>query len=136
MSATRRNRFKNRMKESGGHNHLDFTWTGSNLSTGSGGFGRACQYRYYVPGLQNGPGADGGVRAVGQSIASHYSAGVYRPGTSIRWEPSVSFNTSGRVIVGFTDNPEAIETLTALAELANTGDSPAFDTYTVNGFAV
>lgn len=128
MSATRRSRMRTKTKEGGGHNRLDFTWTGGNVFD-EGATKRRCFYRYYVPGLQEGPGADGGARAVGMSIASHYSSGVFRPGTHIRWEPAVSFNTSGRVIVGFTDNPEAVETLSALANLADSGDASAYQSF-------
>lgn len=65
---------------------------------GLGGF-----RRHYVPGhgatLSN---------PYGPAIVSFYSTGVFKPGTTITYEPSVSFTTPGRVVCGFTDNPEVI----------------------------
>lgn len=55
------------------------------------------------------PGAGGFfVNAAGPAAVSYYSTGKFLPGTTARWEPSVSFTTSGRVFVAFTDNVEAI----------------------------
>jgi len=47
----------------------------------------------------------------GPAICSYYATGKFLPGTTVRWEPSVSFTTSGRVFVGFTDNPEVMEAM-------------------------
>ncbi len=52
---------------------------------------------------------------VGPTICSYYSTGTFLPGTKVRWEPSVSFTTTGRVYVGFTDNPEVMSAFIALA---------------------
>lgn len=75
----------------------------------SSAIGTAVYNRMYVPGnavaLNNGSGA---------SIVSFYSSGKFNQGTKIRWEPSVSFTTSGRIYVGFTDNPEIMATLNGL----------------------
>lgn len=51
------------------------------------------------------------VQSIGSEIVKRYSSCVFRPGTKIRWEPSCSFNTSGRIYVGFTDNPETASTI-------------------------
>jgi len=51
---------------------------------------------------------------VGPTICSYYSTGKFLPGTKIRWEPSVSFTTPGRVYVGFTDNPEVMSAFISL----------------------
>lgn len=62
------------------------------------------------------PGFGGGLNnTVGPTIVSYYSTAKFTSSTKTRWEPSVSFNTSGRVYVGFTDNPEAIASLYSLA---------------------
>lgn len=71
-----------------------------------GGTGCSAANRMYIPGF---PGEL--VNFSGPNIVSFYSTGKFMPGTRIRWEPSVSFSTSGRVIVGFTDNPEIISTI-------------------------
>lgn len=47
----------------------------------------------------------------GTTIASYYSSCRFLPGTKVRWEPSCSFTTTGRVFVGFTDNPEVAQTI-------------------------
>lgn len=90
---------------------------GTSLTTGTGS-NQGLAIRLYVPGytgdLVNGSGA---------SIVSFYSTGKFLPGTSIKWEPSVSFTTSGRVIIGFTDNPEIISAIYTLA--SNVGVSYA-----------
>lgn len=74
-------------------------------TTASGGYGT--YIRPYVPGLS------GGIltNSVGADVVAYYSSGKFVPGTSIRWEPSCSFTTSGRVFVGFTDNPEVASTI-------------------------
>lgn len=59
--------------------------------------------RYYCPG-----NARDIIQPAGPGIVSFYSTGKFLPGTTIKWEPNVSFSTSGRVFAGFTDNPEVI----------------------------
>lgn len=49
------------------------------------------------------------------SVAKHYSTFKFLPGTKVRWEPACSFNTSGRVFCGWTDNPEVMATLSTAA---------------------
>lgn len=76
---------------------------------GSDAAGLATGRRLYAPGdaanLSN---------SVGPTICSYYSTGKFLPGTKVRWEPSVSFTTTGRVYVGFTDNPEVMSAFIAL----------------------
>lgn len=67
--------------------------------TVTGGVGKL--FRRYIPGL-----TDNLANSVGPDMICSYSSAKFLPGTKIRWEPSVSFSTSGRVFVGFTDNPE------------------------------
>lgn len=64
--------------------------------------------RIYVPGFTGGL-----VQPVGPTLVSYYSSAKFEPGTTIRWEPSVSFNTTGRMFIGFTDNPEVMATIGA-----------------------
>lgn len=63
--------------------------------------GTATQLRQYIPGNANFM-----ANTTGAAIVSYYSTGKFMPGTAIRWEPSCSFNTTGRIYVGFSDNPE------------------------------
>lgn len=59
------------------------------------------EIRRYIPGFIS-PMAS----TIGPAIVGSYSSAKFLPGTKSRWEPSVSFNTTGRVFVGFSDNPE------------------------------
>lgn len=59
--------------------------------------------RDYIPGS-----AVGLSLGVGPGLVDKYSSAKFLPGTKVRWEPSVSFNTTGRVFVGFADNPEVV----------------------------
>lgn len=70
--------------------------------------------RPYVPAQ-----AFGLANSAGPSIVSFYSSAKFLPGTKIKWEPSVSFTTPGRVLVGFTDNPEVATNIVTLYNNAN-----------------
>lgn len=84
---------------------IRYSSLGRNLSTGTSGTGGGTgAARYYVPGYAT----NDILNASGPAIVGFYSTAKFTPGTAIRWEPSVSFTTSGRVLVGFTDNPEII----------------------------
>lgn len=48
----------------------------------------------------------------GVNVCGFYNTYVFKPGTSIKWTPSVSFTTSGRLFVGFVDNPEMMAGIT------------------------
>lgn len=78
------------------------------------------EIRSYVPGLKP-PLA----QTVGPELVSYYSTGKFLPGTSARWEPSVSFTTTGRVFVGFTDNPEVATSIATLFGTALTAGTAA-----------
>lgn len=67
------------------------------------------EMRKYIPGFPS-PFAN----VIGPEIVSAYSSAKFLPGTKIRFEPSVSFNTTGRVFVGFTDNPEVAVSIEGL----------------------
>lgn len=86
---------------------VKYSVLGLNMST-DGALGTSTYYRSYIPGNTNAV-ANGS----GPSICSYYSTGKFIAGTRIRWEPSVSFTTSGRVYVGFTDNPEIMVNINA-----------------------
>lgn len=94
---------------SGDSNRLKYSSLGVSLTTTASGnvwdF-----YRVYAPGASSGLTA-----TVGPTIASYYSTGKFQPGTMAEWIPSVGFTTSGRVFVGFTDNPEVMINIIALA---------------------
>lgn len=89
---------------------VKYSTMGSDAATGGIVAGTAL-IRYYVPG-----NAAGLVNSAGSSLTSFYSTGRFMPGTTVRWEPAVSFTVSGRVLVGFTDNPEVIVTMTNLRD--------------------
>lgn len=80
---------------------------GSVISSDANGLSTSA--RYYVPGYTGGLS-----NPSGPNLVQWYSTGKFEPGTTVRWEPSVSFTTTGRVIVGWTDNPEVIASLIAL----------------------
>lgn len=91
-----------------------FDVTGSTLSR-----------RVFAPGY-SGTGAPVPlISTTGTDICSYYSSGKFLPGTTIKWTPNVSFNTTGRVYVGFTDNPEVIATLNGLLNTYVAGGAPA-----------
>lgn len=109
---------------SGDSSVVRYSTLGSNVGTGATVSGTVFS-RYFCPGY---PG--GLVNASGPALTSYYSTGKFMPGTTVRWEPSVSFTTNGRVIVGFTDNPEMIVTVQTLLETFITTPSVAnFNAY-------
>lgn len=65
--------------------------------------------RRYIPGSPSDI-----ANTIGPDIVSAYSSAKFLPGTKLRFEPSVSFNTTGRVFCGFIDNPEVAAQLEAL----------------------
>lgn len=81
---------------------------GNTLS--SSATGRIVAVRWYIPGYI----ADV-ANAIGPDIVSAYSSAKFVSGTKIRWEPSVSFTTTGRIFVGFCDNPEVTKQLVDLS---------------------
>lgn len=86
---------------------IEYSAIGTTISSDPAGL--ATGRRLYAPGdaanLSN---------SVGPTICSYYSTGKFQPGTKVRWEPSVSFTTTGRVYVGFTDNPEVMSAFISL----------------------
>lgn len=96
------------MTRGGDSTVVKYSVLGRALSTVSttGGTG---DVRFYMPGLQ-----EGLTNTIGADIVSSYSEGKFLPSTHIRWEPSVSFTVSGRVLCGFTDNPEVVVAINAL----------------------
>ncbi len=94
-------------------------------------------YRAYIPGSSSGLAA-----ASGATICSFYSTGKFLPGTTAEWVPSVGFTTSGRVYVGYTDNPELTATITGLTGSAyatavkSLGDVISFPVYQNEKWAV
>jgi len=101
MGGERRKRNRQPMMSSAGDSTIiKYSALGASLIT-EGTLGGTAHTRYYIPGF-NGTLAN----SAGPQITSYYSTGKFLPGTKIRWEPSVSFTTPGRVLVGFTDNPE------------------------------
>lgn len=86
---------------------IEYSALGGGVSTDPAGLWNGG--RPYVPGTGNSL-----VNTVGPNIVSFYSTAKFLPGTKLRWEPSVSFNTTGRVYVGFTDNPEVMASIVGL----------------------
>jgi len=87
---------------------VEYSALSTSLSTGATGVG--VLERFYVPGYQGQLSS-----TYGPAIVAYYSTGKFLPGTRARWEPSVGATTSGRVYVGFTDNPEVISALITAA---------------------
>lgn len=75
--------------------------------------GSAVRGRWYVGGYSTGLALP-----VGTLVVNQYSTCCFKPGTRIRYEPSCSFNTSGRVICAFTDNPEVMATWAGITDNA------------------
>lgn len=108
MGGVRKRRLRQpTMNQNGGNTILKYSSIGSSVTTDVNG--NAQPNRKYIPGFS----ADL-VNSVGPDVAAYYSTAKFLPGTHARWEPSVSFTTTGRVFVGFTDNPEIIEALETL----------------------
>lgn len=76
--------------------------------------------RFYIPGFSSDLSS-----STGATVASFYATGKFIPGTTVKWCPNVSFNTSGRVVVGFTDNPEIAATLNSQFDIYLAGGAPA-----------
>lgn len=126
---SRRNRRRMSMVSNGEYTRLKYSYTGRNVSSSADGSNNVVM-RHYVPGLiAPGPYCDNALTSPGVAVAGYYSTGVFRPGTQIRWEPGCSFTTGGRVIVGFTDNPEVISKLSVLYFQSTGGVPGAYDEY-------
>lgn len=69
------------------------------------------QKRFYIPGNANAL-----MNSATTHVARSYATGVFKPGTRIRWEPTCSPLSGGRVFVGFTDNPELMKVINTLIE--------------------
>lgn len=65
------------------------------------------------------------ISTIGPGIVANYSSCRFLPGTRVKWTPTCSFNTSGRVYVGFTDNPEVMATLNGLISVYASGQTTA-----------
>lgn len=77
---------------------------GENVEVYSGGLG--AQSRWYVPGFNARLNS-----GAGPGIVAKYATGLFKPGTTIRWEPTISPTKGGRIFVAFTDNPEVMVSL-------------------------
>jgi hypothetical protein len=88
----------------GNNTIVKYSAIGNSISTSASGYGYPV--RHYIPGYPTNLS-----NTIGANLVGYYSTAKFLPGTKIRWEPSVSFTTTGRVFVGFTDNPEVIATL-------------------------
>lgn len=87
---------------------IKYSSLGSSLSTAAGSSTDQAS-RLYIT------GNSGGLQnSVGPTLVGYYSTAKFLPGTKIRWEPSCSFNTTGRIYCGFTDNPETASILEGL----------------------
>lgn len=128
-----------RMETNGDGSLVRYNCSGANLSTYTGA-GVGVQRRYYVPGFQGLTPVVGGagvIPSAGAEVVSFYSSARFMPGSRVKWEPSVSFTTSGRVYVGFTDSPEVAQTINAALETVQTAltvaaAQAAYDTYSAS----
>lgn len=96
-------RIRSKLRVEGGDDHTVVTYNALGDVLFTDVDGRKIYYRHYVPGRSGGLSFSRGT-----DIVAAYSTAVFKPGTSIRWEPIASFSTPGRVVVGFSDNPEVM----------------------------
>lgn len=124
-TATRRRRNANPESiRSGDGTVIKYKTIGNSMISPAGSPGCAT-WRPYIPGNGFGLAFNGG-----SSIVGKYATGVFRPGTRIRWEPSVSPTIGGRVFLGFSDNPEVMERLLAKWSAYNASpDGPTYVAY-------
>lgn len=106
-SATRRRRNTGPTSSSRGDTTvIRYKAVGTTITSTSDGVGSYS--RLYIGGY--GAGLN---QTSGPDLASYYSTCRFEPGTSVRWEPNVSFTTSGRIYVAFTDNAEVMVAMVA-----------------------
>nr|WRQ65591.1 structural protein [Tolivirales sp.] len=123
----RKRRVRMPMTQSAGDNTIIRYSTPSITYSTIGTLGVSVGSRVYIPGSTS---AGQLANPSGPSIVSYYGTGKFLPGTVVSWEPSVSFTTSGRVFVGFTDNPEVIALINvAYASFVATPTAASYATY-------
>lgn len=94
------------LSNSGDKAIVRYSAMGSDLASGAAA---GAQYiRTYIPGNTGGI-----LNAAGPGLCQFYSTGKFMSGSTVSWQPSVSFTTSGRVICAFIDNPEVTVTVVA-----------------------
>lgn len=128
-----------RMETNGDGSLVRYNCSGVNLGTYTGA-GLGVQRRYFVPGFQGTIPVVGGaglITSAGAEVVGFYSSARFMPGTRVKWEPSVSFTTSGRIYVGFTDSPEVANTINTAMEAVQTAATvaaaqAAYDTYSAS----
>jgi len=81
--------------------------------------GNATVERFYIPGNTAVVSRYTLPTSTGLNVLSNYSEGRFEPGSFIKWVPSVSLSTPGRVIVGFTTNPEIMTATITIAAAAD-----------------
>lgn len=86
------------------------------------GAGTCINVRPYIPGFLSATSSGAALLpSAGVSVVNYYSTARFLPGTRIKWCPNVSFNTAGRVYVGFSDNPEVCSVINGYAGSYATG---------------
>jgi hypothetical protein len=89
------------LSSSGDRTHIKYSTLGTSVTSTAAGI--ASTARLYAPAnnvnLSN---------PTGPGIVNFYSTAKFLPGCVIRWEPSVSFTTTGRIFCSFSDNPEVV----------------------------
>jgi hypothetical protein len=90
---------------SGDSTIIKYRTLGQIFQTGTTG-GYAVGARWFVPGWNGNL-----TNATGPDLIANYSSAKFLPGTTVTWEPSVSFTKTGRIYVAWTDNPEAVVAL-------------------------
>lgn len=116
---------------------LRYAALGAGVGTDANGLARD-YFRLYVPG-----NPAGFTSPTGPTVAGYYSTGKFLPGTTVEWVPSVGFTTSGRVYIGFTDNPELASTIISAVNTASyatyvkgLGDVISFPVYQNEKFSI
>lgn len=112
QTAVRRRSTRNPiLSSSGDRTNIKYSVMGASITSDAAGI--AATARLYVPGVSTNL-----TNASGPGIVAFYSTGKFKPGCVIRWEPSVSFTTTGRIFCAFTDNPEVASGFFAAATVA------------------
>lgn len=96
-------KIRSKLRIEGGDDHTVVTYNALGDVLFTDVDARKLYRRHFIPGYSSGLGFFRGTDIVGA-----YSTGVFKQGSSIRWEPIASFSTPGRVVVGFSDNPEVM----------------------------
>lgn len=135
-SARRRQRTRGSSKTISDSYVVKYNAVSADLTTGAG-VTEIASNRLYTPGFTSGLASV----PAGVQLASLYNVGNFAPGTHVKWVPSVSATTAGRVILAYLTNPEDVVTyeaatvagkLAIIQSCANMEQHPIWQEFTYN----